>query len=298
MPAIVIGIVWAQMYDPSNGLVNGMLTGIGLEQLESFAWLGEGCTAMRVSMFVIVWCIVGFYMVLFIAAIKGIPAELYDAARVDGAGRIRMAMSITMPMVRDTIQTAYIYLGILALDAFVYMAALNSSGGPQNSTLTISPGPFNTAFKKGKFGYASAMGVVAGRASPWRLRGIVFLVNCSPAGSTVTALTVGHRRHAPPSGPATPPTPAARRARRRRTTARSDRRAPHIVLSIWSIIVGAPLLWVFLSSFKTTKEIFASPFALPQHWNFDNYIGAWTTSHIGRYMFNSVIVVSVSSSLS
>ncbi|EWT02680.1 sugar ABC transporter permease [Intrasporangium oryzae NRRL B-24470] len=65
----------------------------------------------------------------------------------------------------------------------------------------------------------------------------------------------------------------------------------HIVLAIWSIIVILPLVWVFLSSWKTTGEIFKSPLALPQHWSFDNYIGAWTDSHIGRYMLNSVIVV-------
>ena len=160
IPAIVIGLVWAQMFDPSSGLVNAVLTGIGLDKFESFAWLGEVSTAMPVTMFVIIWGFVGFYMVLFIAAIKGIPAELYDAARVDGAGRLRMTMMVTLPMVRDTIQTAYIYLGILALDAFVYMAALNASGGPQNSTLTITQDLFNTAFKKGQFGMASAMGVV------------------------------------------------------------------------------------------------------------------------------------------
>lgn len=159
IPAIVIGLVWSQMFDPSSGLVNALLTGIGLDQFESFAWLGEVSTAMPVTMFIIIWGFVGFYMVLFIAAIKGIPAELYDAARVDGAGRIRMTMMVTLPMVRETIQTAYIYLGILALDAFVYMAALNASGGPQNSTLTITQDLFNTAFKKGQFGLASAMGV-------------------------------------------------------------------------------------------------------------------------------------------
>ncbi|WP_353951991.1 sugar ABC transporter permease [Knoellia sp. S7-12] len=160
IPAIVIGLVWAQMFDPSAGLVNGVLTSLGLDRFESFAWLGEVSTAMPVTMFVIIWGFVGFYMVLFIAAIKGIPAELYDAARVDGAGRVRMTMMVTLPMVRETIQTAYIYLGILALDAFVYMAALNASGGPQNSTLTITQDLFNTAFKKGQFGLASAMGVV------------------------------------------------------------------------------------------------------------------------------------------
>ncbi|HEX5428802.1 MAG TPA: sugar ABC transporter permease [Pedococcus sp.] len=160
IPAIVIGLLWSQMFDPSNGLVNGLLTKVGLSGFTSFAWLGEPSTAMPVSMFVIIWGFVGFYMVLFIAAIKGIPAELYDAARVDGAGRLRMTTMVTLPMVRDTIQTAYIYLGILALDAFVYMAALNPSGGPQNTTLVMSQDLFNTAFKKGQFGLASAMGVV------------------------------------------------------------------------------------------------------------------------------------------
>ena len=160
IPAIVIGLLWAQMFDPSAGLVNGLLTKVGLSNFNSFAWLGEPSTAMPVSMFVIIWGFVGFYMVLFIAAIKGIPAELYDAARVDGAGRIRMTTMVTLPMVRDTIQTAYIYLGILALDAFVYMAALNPSSGPQNTTLVMSQDLFNTAFKKGQFGLASAMGVV------------------------------------------------------------------------------------------------------------------------------------------
>ncbi|PRY62894.1 carbohydrate ABC transporter membrane protein 2 (CUT1 family) [Knoellia remsis] len=68
----------------------------------------------------------------------------------------------------------------------------------------------------------------------------------------------------------------------------------HIVLTIWSIIVILPLLWVFLSSWKTTREIFDSPFALPQTWSFDNYVGAWTDSGIGKYMLNSVIVVGCS----
>ncbi|HEX6055022.1 MAG TPA: sugar ABC transporter permease [Intrasporangium sp.] len=176
IPAIVIGLIWSQMFDPSSGLVNGLLTGIGLDQFDSFAWLGEVTTAMPVTMFVIIWGFVGFYMVLFIAAIKGIPSELYDAARVDGAGRIRMTMMVTLPMVRETIQTAYIYLGILALDAFVYMAALNPSGGPQNSTLTMTQDLFNTAFKKGQFGLASAMGVVLAGLT-LLFAAVVFLVN-------------------------------------------------------------------------------------------------------------------------
>jgi N-acetylglucosamine transport system permease protein len=165
IPAIIIGLLWAQMFDPSSGLLNGVLTKVGLSGFDSFPWLGDTRTAMPVTMFVIVWGFVGFYMVLFIAAIKGIPAELYDAARIDGAGRLRMAFSVTIPMILDTIQTAYIYIGIFALDAFVYMAALNPGGGPENSTLTMSQDLFNTAFAKGRFGLASAMGVVMALAT-------------------------------------------------------------------------------------------------------------------------------------
>ena len=65
----------------------------------------------------------------------------------------------------------------------------------------------------------------------------------------------------------------------------------HTMLTIWSLIVILPLLWTIMTSFKTTSEIFASPFSLPSHWNFDNYAKAWTTSGIGSYFLNSVIVV-------
>ena len=112
VPAIVIGLIWAQVYDPSAGLLNAILTKIGLSGFENFAWLGDPRTAMPASMFVIIWSFVGFYTVLFVAAIKGIPAEIYEAARMDGAGRFRTAISITLPLVRDNVQTAYIYLGI------------------------------------------------------------------------------------------------------------------------------------------------------------------------------------------
>ena len=160
VPAVVIGLLWAQMYDPAAGLLNGLLTGIGLDGFKDYAWLGEVRAAMPASMFVMIWANIGFYTVLFVAAIKGVPAEIYEAARIDGASRFRTAVSITLPSIRDNVQTAYIYLGILTLDAFVFMAALNPGGGPANSTLTMSQYLLNTAFKKGQFGYATSMGVV------------------------------------------------------------------------------------------------------------------------------------------
>ena len=186
VPAIVIGLIWSQIYDPNSGLLNGVLTSLGFEQFTSFAWLGEVSTARAAVMFVIVWGLVGFYMVLFIAAIKGIPAEIFEAARVDGAGRLRTTFAITIPLVRDNVQTAYIYMGILALDAFVYMAALEPGGGPENSTLVMSQQLFTTAFTKGQFGYACAMGVVLAVIT-LAYAGLVFAVNRLTGGRNEVA---------------------------------------------------------------------------------------------------------------
>jgi N-acetylglucosamine transport system permease protein len=67
----------------------------------------------------------------------------------------------------------------------------------------------------------------------------------------------------------------------------------HVLLAVWSVVVIVPFLWVVLSSFKTTKEILASPFSLPAHWQFDNYAHAWTDAGIRQFFVNTVIVVGV-----
>lgn len=71
----------------------------------------------------------------------------------------------------------------------------------------------------------------------------------------------------------------------------------HALLAIWSIVVIVPFLWVLLSSFKTTKEILASPFSLPAHWSFRNYVHAWTDAGIRTFFVNTVIVVGVALAL-
>ena len=86
----------------------------------------------------------------------------------------------------------------------------------------------------------------------------------------------------------------ARVITRKSTSTTSDRVVggiSHTILTIWSLIVVLPLLWTVMSSFKTSSEIFSSPFSLPSKWNFDNYVGAWTTAGIGSFLLNSMIVV-------
>ncbi len=175
VPAIIIGIIWNQVYDPNNGLLNGILTGVGLDSFKAFPWLGDAGTAMGASMLVIIWAFIGFYMVLFVAAIRDVPVELFEAARLDGAGRYRAAVSIALPHIAGTVRSSYIYMGITALDAFVYMQALNPTGGPANSTLVITQEIFITAFQRGNFGLACAMGVVLAVIT-FAFVGLVYLV--------------------------------------------------------------------------------------------------------------------------
>jgi N-acetylglucosamine transport system permease protein len=181
IPAIVIGLIWAQVFTPGSGVLDALLNAVGLHGFDNYPWLGDARTALPASMFVMIWGFVGFYMVLFIAAIRGIDPELFEAVRIDGAGRFRTAVSLTIPLIRDNVQTAYIYLGIAALDGFVYMQALNPGGGPQNSTLVMSQQLFTTAFAKGQFGYSTAMGVVLA-AVTLLFSAIVFVVNAVTGG--------------------------------------------------------------------------------------------------------------------
>lgn len=176
VPGIIIGLMWRLLFMPDSGFVNAVLTSIGLDSFQNFAWLGNTKTALPISVFVIIWGFVGFYMLLFIAGIKSIPAEIYEAARIDGAGRLTTALRVTIPLLRDNIQTAYIYMGIIALDAFVYMTALNPTGGPANSTLVMSQHLFRTAFIDGWSGRASAMGVVLSIVC-LLFAALIFLVN-------------------------------------------------------------------------------------------------------------------------
>ncbi|CAM3541027.1 carbohydrate ABC transporter permease [Isoptericola cucumis] len=84
---------------------------------------------------------------------------------------------------------------------------------------------------------------------------------------------------------------------RRASDQRGDRTVAgvsHTVLVIWCILVIAPMIWVFIGSFKTSEEIFGSPFSLPAEWGWTNYVSAWTDAEIGRAFFNTIIVVGTS----
>lgn len=170
IPAVITGILFNFVYHPNGGLLNGLLnlphdlltrfTGSSPIPAVNTAWLGDQRYALAAVAFAIIWTFVGFYMVLFVAAIKSIGQEVLEAARIDGAGRFRTAVQIVAPMVRDSVSTALVYMGIFALDAFTFVSVMTPNGGTNNSTKVVSLHLYQTAFSDGRFGEASAMGVI------------------------------------------------------------------------------------------------------------------------------------------
>ncbi|QIY69092.1 sugar ABC transporter permease [Streptomyces sp. RLB1-33] len=159
LPVVITAVLWQFIYNPQIGLLNGGLEAIGLGGL-AHSWLGDPTVALWALIGVLVWAGVGFYVVLFSAAMQSIPKDIFEAAELDGAGRFQTLTRITLPLLRETVQVAWIYLGIHALDAFALFMVLAPSGGPDNSTMVLSQYLYLSAFQKGNFGYATAIGVL------------------------------------------------------------------------------------------------------------------------------------------
>jgi N-acetylglucosamine transport system permease protein len=153
----IVGVLWKEMYAPHTGMINGLLRAAGLDGL-AVAWLGDPRFSFWCVTAVLVWMNVGFYVVLFSAAIQSIPRDLYEAALLDGAGRLSTLVRITVPLVWDTIQVAWVYLAIVAIDGFAVVQII-TDGGPSSSSDVVGLRLYRTAFADGQFGYASAIGV-------------------------------------------------------------------------------------------------------------------------------------------
>jgi N-acetylglucosamine transport system permease protein len=152
----VIGVLWSELYNPRSGLINGALRAVGIE---GPIWLGDPDIAFWAVLAVMVWSNVGFYVVLFGAAMQSVPRDIYEAAALDGASRFITMVRITVPLLWDTIQVAWVYLAVIAMDVFAVIQIM-TRGGPSFSTDVIGERLYDVSFGESKFGYGSAIGVV------------------------------------------------------------------------------------------------------------------------------------------
>jgi raffinose/stachyose/melibiose transport system permease protein len=154
---VVVAIAWVWIYG-QNGPINQGLRAIGLGGLTR-SWLGDFDLALPAVGLIGTWVMFGLCMVLFVAGIQKIPLTLYEAARVDGAGRLREFFAVTLPALRGELAVALTLTTIFALRTFdlVYVA---TSGGPGSTTTVPSFLVYQNAFANGRVGLASSVAVV------------------------------------------------------------------------------------------------------------------------------------------
>ncbi|MEZ7007265.1 carbohydrate ABC transporter permease [Streptomyces sp. AD55] len=157
----IVALLFAFAYNPDSGAVNSLLRGIGLDGVQPL-WLGDPDLALWCVMAVLVWSTVGFFVVLFSAGMASIPVELYEAALLDGASRFVTFFRVTLPLLWDTVQSGWVYMGILALGAesfAVVQIMTTGPGGPDYSTTVMVLYVYQKAFRDGQAAYATTIGV-------------------------------------------------------------------------------------------------------------------------------------------
>lgn len=155
----LVAVIFSRVYSSDDsGLINGLLNQVGVGPV---LFLADKHLALWSILAVLVWQAVGFYVVLFSAGMGSIPAEIYEAAALDGASRGTLFFKVTLPLLWNTLQVAWVYLGIAAFDAFALVNVMSvDRGGPDGATTVLGLEIYRNAFDYAQFGYASAMGVV------------------------------------------------------------------------------------------------------------------------------------------
>ena len=151
----IVGVTWQALYRPDTGLINQALSSMGLERLTR-AWLGEETTAMFSIIGVSQWQWVGYTAVLFVVAIRAIPRDLYEAARIDGASAVQQFLHVTVPGVRETTLVLATITVIGAFRVFDIVWVM-TAGGPNHASEVLGSYLYRTAFRDDEMGYASTI---------------------------------------------------------------------------------------------------------------------------------------------
>ncbi|MEV4414594.1 sugar ABC transporter permease [Catellatospora sp. NPDC049609] len=156
LAVVIVGVIFGRVYAPDgSGILNRLLETVGIDAVQ---WMAEW--GLWSILGVLVWQAVGFYVVLFAAGMSSIPAEIYEAAVMDGASRVTIFFRVTIPLLMETVKVAWVYLGIIAMDAFALVMVLSiDEGGPDGATTVLPVQIYKTGIRDSEYGYASALGV-------------------------------------------------------------------------------------------------------------------------------------------
>lgn len=154
---VVIAQLWSKIYNADYGLLNVLLQSIGLSSLAQ-DWLGQKDTALAASFIPTMWQYVGYHMLLMYAGAKSVSQDVLEAARMDGASRIRTAWSIMIPLMKPILKVSLVFSVIGAFKVFDLIYVL-TGGGPFYTTEVPSTLMYATIFDTFRYGYGSAISV-------------------------------------------------------------------------------------------------------------------------------------------
>ncbi len=155
---VVISRMWLSLLDPTYGIFNKMLSFVGLDSWQHI-WLGETQTALGSLLAILIWAGFGWGLLFYYAGVKGIPEEMYEAARLDGASGLKLHLRITVPLLSPVI-SVQITLAIITALKQMETVFLTTNGGPGDSTQFMAVYLYNQAFSASRYGYANAISIL------------------------------------------------------------------------------------------------------------------------------------------
>jgi len=158
MSGIIMGFIWMIILNYNFGVVNQLLDMTGLSALKA-DWLGNPDYAMASIILSTVWKSAGYYMIIYLAGLQGIPQELLEAASIDGAGRWKQFRHITFPLLAGAMTVCIMLAMINSLKLFDQIAVM-TNGGPGFATETLTYIIYRVAFGEGRQGFGTALGMV------------------------------------------------------------------------------------------------------------------------------------------
>ncbi|MFE2427254.1 carbohydrate ABC transporter permease [Streptomyces sp. NPDC059373] len=154
---VITGVLFSMIFAPGDGLADHLLSAVGLESLGG-RWFADPSTVLATLCLTLAWKYFGFYTMLYLAGLQGIPAELHEAAKIDGAGAWARFRHITLPLLGPTIRIS-VFLSVIYTIQLFDLVWIISEGGPDHASETMAISMFQYGFKRYQVGYASAISV-------------------------------------------------------------------------------------------------------------------------------------------
>lgn len=155
LSSVAIAQLWMKIFDPTNGMANKLLEFFGVENTP--IWLADPAIALYAIFIPVIWQYAGFYILIYYAALKNVPEEVIEAAKIDGASPMQIAFKIKLPLISSIFKVT-IMLAVVGSLKYFDLIFVMTGGGPNGASEVMASYMYKEAFKLNNFGYGSAIG--------------------------------------------------------------------------------------------------------------------------------------------